>query len=149
MPTQASSRFLEVQEHVNHLRQQREQHQRYLQQVHARAIYPSLRMIAATKSLRGSMPHPLPHDAISVTAPAAAAAPVPPPQTDPRLDDLSPRQRETLDYLLQGRSVKEAARAMHLSPHTVHLHVTALYKKFDVHSRAELLARFLPQHSRN
>ena len=56
---------------------------------------------------------------------------------------LSPRQRQTLEALLQGDSEKEAALRLGLSVHTVHEYVTALYRHFGVCSRAELLARLL------
>jgi DNA-binding NarL/FixJ family response regulator len=53
---------------------------------------------------------------------------------------LPPRLRRTLDCLLEGEDVKGVARRLGLSRHTVHLYVTDLYKRFGVHSRAELLA---------
>lgn len=56
---------------------------------------------------------------------------------------LSPRQRQTLQNLLGGQSEKEIAKKMRLSPNTVHHHVKALYRHFDVSSRGELLARWV------
>jgi DNA-binding CsgD family transcriptional regulator len=56
---------------------------------------------------------------------------------------LSPRQRQTMEALLEGDSEKEAALRLGLSVNTVHEYVTALYRRFGVSSRAELLARFL------
>jgi DNA-binding CsgD family transcriptional regulator len=53
------------------------------------------------------------------------------------------RERETLHHLLSGRSEKQAAAAMALSERTLHHRVTALYQKFGVQSRAELMALFL------
>ena len=53
---------------------------------------------------------------------------------------LSPRQAETLKLLLQGQSEKQVARALGVSVHTVHVYVKAIYRRFDVSSRAELLA---------
>jgi len=58
-------------------------------------------------------------------------------------DGLSKRLNETLSLLLEGRSEKEAARALGLGVRTVHEYVTALYKHFNVSSRAELLAYFI------
>jgi DNA-binding CsgD family transcriptional regulator len=58
-------------------------------------------------------------------------------------DGLSKRLRETLSLLLDGRSEKEAARALGLSSRTVHDYVTTLYDHFRVSSRAELLAYFI------
>jgi len=57
--------------------------------------------------------------------------------------DLAPRLRQTLDYLLTGDSEKQIARKLAISPHTVHVYVKSLYKKFDVSSRGELLARWV------
>jgi hypothetical protein len=39
-----------------------------------------------------------------------------------------------------GRSEKQVADDLHLSPHTVHEYVKALYRHFGVQSRSELLA---------
>lgn len=56
---------------------------------------------------------------------------------------LSPRLRETLDLLLEGASEKEIARRLRISPATAHEYVLAIYRRFDVHSRAKLMAYFL------
>lgn len=56
---------------------------------------------------------------------------------------LSPRERETLSYLLQDMSEKEVARSMNVQPATVHEYVTAVYRKLNVSSRAELMALWL------
>ncbi|HYE21072.1 MAG TPA: LuxR C-terminal-related transcriptional regulator [Tepidisphaeraceae bacterium] len=56
---------------------------------------------------------------------------------------LSPRERAVLKNLLAGRSVKETAAALRLSPRTVEDYVKALYRKHDVHSRAELMTLFV------
>jgi DNA-binding CsgD family transcriptional regulator len=58
-------------------------------------------------------------------------------------DGLSARLRQTLTLLLEGRSEKEVAAAMHIGSRTVHDHVTRLYEHFRVSSRAELLAYFI------
>lgn len=61
----------------------------------------------------------------------------------PRPRVLTARRRQTLELLLRGRSEKEIAAELGLSPHTVHEHVGRLYRHFGVRSRAELLARFV------
>jgi DNA-binding CsgD family transcriptional regulator len=59
-----------------------------------------------------------------------------------RLDAaLAPAQREVLRLLSQGLSEEEVATALGRSYHTVHNHVRSIYKRFGVHSRAELLAK--------
>jgi DNA-binding CsgD family transcriptional regulator len=55
-------------------------------------------------------------------------------------DDLPPRLRQTLKHLLTGDSERQIARKMQLSPHTVHDYVKALYTRFAVSSRQELIA---------
>jgi PAS domain S-box-containing protein len=56
---------------------------------------------------------------------------------------LTPRQQQVLESLLTGQSKKEIAFALHISAHTVHNHVKAVYQAFGVSSRGELLARCL------
>lgn len=54
---------------------------------------------------------------------------------------LSPREREVLDAILLGRSNKEIAAAMGVSPATVALHLTNVYRKMKVSGRAQALRR--------
>lgn len=61
---------------------------------------------------------------------------------------LTPRMRQTLDLLLAGLSEKEAARKLKLSLNTVHVHVRSLYRRYAVNTRAELMAKLLPQAGR-
>jgi DNA-binding CsgD family transcriptional regulator len=56
---------------------------------------------------------------------------------------LSPRQRQTLQCLLTGDSEKEVANKLQISRHTVHIYVKELYKRYQVSSRGELLAKCL------
>ena len=58
------------------------------------------------------------------------------------LHDLPPRQRQVFSRLIQGRSEKEIASDLSLSPATIHDHIKALYRTFSVSSRAELLASY-------
>jgi DNA-binding CsgD family transcriptional regulator len=53
---------------------------------------------------------------------------------------LPRRQREVLAGLLSGSSVKEIAGELGISPYTVNDYIKALYRRFDVSSRGELLA---------
>lgn len=61
----------------------------------------------------------------------------------PALTQLSEAQRRVLDLLLSGRSEKKVAAKLDLSPHTVHNHIKEIYRRFEVSSRAELLALFV------
>ena len=65
------------------------------------------------------------------------------PVAHPEMNGLTERERQTLDRLLAGDSEKEAAAALGLSPHTVHVYVKALYRAFNVNTRNELLAKFV------
>jgi DNA-binding CsgD family transcriptional regulator len=56
---------------------------------------------------------------------------------------LSPSQKLVLDQLLTGMGDKDIARTIGLSRHTVHTHVKAIFKRFHVHSRAELLSQHI------
>jgi DNA-binding NarL/FixJ family response regulator len=60
--------------------------------------------------------------------------------TEPRPDNLSPRLRQTLACLLEGDSEKQVAAHLGLSQATTHEYVTALYRRFGVQSRAQLMA---------
>jgi DNA-binding CsgD family transcriptional regulator len=81
-----------------------------------RLVHGELRSLIGTKiaSLRGSATRPLSH-----------------------------RLRQTLDLLLSGRSEKQIAEQCGLAKSTVNEYVTALYRRYGVSSRAELMARFL------
>jgi DNA-binding CsgD family transcriptional regulator len=57
--------------------------------------------------------------------------------------ELSPRLRQTLQSLLAGDSEKQAAAKLGVSQNTVHVYVKQLYRKFDVNSRGELLAKWV------
>lgn len=55
---------------------------------------------------------------------------------------LSPRQRVVLVLLLEGRTRKDIARLLHISPHTAHDHTKAVYRHFGVSSQVALIHRF-------
>lgn len=52
---------------------------------------------------------------------------------------LTPRERETLQYLLRGETYKGIARRMSISVNSVKFNVQNIYLKLDVRSRAELV----------
>lgn len=54
------------------------------------------------------------------------------------LDTLSPREREVLDQVLQGKPNKQIAADLAIHERTVKLHRTSLTRKLGVHSVAEL-----------
>jgi PAS domain S-box-containing protein len=53
---------------------------------------------------------------------------------------LTPRQTEVLRLLGQGRSTKQIAEELHLSPETVRNHIRHILRALGVHSRLEAVA---------
>ncbi|HSM27090.1 MAG TPA: response regulator transcription factor, partial [Thioalkalivibrio sp.] len=56
------------------------------------------------------------------------------------LQSLSQREFEVFEHLATGRSVKEIAEMLHLSPKTVHVHRSNLMHKLEVSNATELVA---------
>lgn len=56
---------------------------------------------------------------------------------------LSRREEEILLAVVQGKKPMEIARSFFISVHTARNHIKSLYRKFDVHSQVELIARVL------
>jgi two-component system response regulator DesR len=54
---------------------------------------------------------------------------------------LSGRELEVLERIADGATNREIAGALHLSPHTVKEHTSALYRKLEVRNRAEAVQR--------
>lgn len=57
--------------------------------------------------------------------------------------DLTPRERQTMHMILQGRTTKQIAAAQGISPRTAEKHRASLMSKLEVKSVAELMARAL------
>jgi len=53
---------------------------------------------------------------------------------------LSPREREVLNFIAQGRSIPAIASELYLAPSTVKTHVQRLYEKLGVGDRAAAVA---------
>jgi DNA-binding NarL/FixJ family response regulator len=56
---------------------------------------------------------------------------------------LSQREKEALEFLVQGLTTKEIADRLGLSIHTVDTHLRNIYRKLHVHSRAGAVAKAL------
>lgn len=54
---------------------------------------------------------------------------------------LTPREKEILELLIAGRTLKEAAATLDLSIHTVDTHVRRIYEKLHVHTRQGAVAK--------
>ena len=62
---------------------------------------------------------------------------------DPTADEkLTPQELQIALHAAQGKSNREIGAALFLSPRTVEFHLTRVYRKLDVHSRAELIRLF-------
>jgi DNA-binding NarL/FixJ family response regulator len=52
--------------------------------------------------------------------------------------DLTPRQREVLQLVAEGRTIKEIAQLLNISPKTVEFHKAQIMFHLDLHTTAEL-----------
>ena len=62
-------------------------------------------------------------------------------ETAPAFPELSAREREVLDLIAAGESNAAIARRLVLSPHTVSNHISSIFAKLQVASRAEAIVR--------
>lgn len=60
---------------------------------------------------------------------------------------LTPTEQKVADLIVTGRRTKEVAAALYLSPKTVELHLTRVYRKYGVRSRVELGARMVARYT--
>jgi HD-GYP domain-containing protein (c-di-GMP phosphodiesterase class II) len=104
-----------------------------------RPYRPALDLAAASRVLSAL---PLDRDAIRAVLDAAGA---PPPQLPPLPADLTERELQVLRLLAAGRTKREIAAELVISPSTVHTHTVHIYGKCGVSTRAGL-AMFAMQH---
>ena len=79
----------------------------------------------------------------AATWPGPADEPV---KDEPSPVELTPRQRQVVRLIAQGKSNKEIARTLHLAEGTIKVHVNALYRTLSVRNRASAVAA-ISQHS--
>ena len=60
-------------------------------------------------------------------------------KTDPAADPLTPRERQTLQLIAEGKSTKEIARVLSISFKTAESHRNRIMKKLDIHQVAGLV----------
>ena len=61
--------------------------------------------------------------------------------TSASAEPLSTREGEILNWIAQGRSNKEIARILSITPETVKTHVKHIFNKLDVEKRAQAVSR--------
>ncbi|SFE50782.1 two component transcriptional regulator, LuxR family [Chitinophaga sp. CF118] len=64
------------------------------------------------------------------------------PATNMEEFNLTRREHEILELLIEGLSYKEIAAKCYISPETMNSHIKNIYQKLNVHSRAQISARF-------
>jgi DNA-binding CsgD family transcriptional regulator len=65
------------------------------------------------------------------------------PRRDPTAPEkLTPQELQVALQVAEGRTNRDVAAALFLSPKTVEFHLTRVYRKLDIHSRAELVRLF-------
>jgi DNA-binding CsgD family transcriptional regulator len=62
------------------------------------------------------------------------------------LDELTPQEAQIARLLADGKTTREAAAAVFVSPKTVEYHLRHIYSKLGIHSRDELVAAIKPPH---
>jgi DNA-binding CsgD family transcriptional regulator len=60
------------------------------------------------------------------------------PRTPDRRSQLSPQELQVAQLVGEGKTNKEIAAQLYLSPKTIEYHLANAYRKLDIHSRAEL-----------
>jgi PAS domain S-box-containing protein len=60
-------------------------------------------------------------------------------------DVLTPREREILNLMIEGRGTREMSQILSISPNTVRNHVQNILQKFNVHTRLEAVSFAIKQ----
>lgn len=60
----------------------------------------------------------------------------------PQTDQLTAREREVSFLLIDGKTYKQVAFHLHISPDTVRQHIKNIYKKLQINCRVELIREF-------
>lgn len=63
------------------------------------------------------------------------------PSVNNEYDDLTPREKEVLNLLVEGLTTQEAAETLFISVHTLRIHVKNIYRKLFVRNKTELLRK--------
>ncbi|MGH7606129.1 MAG: response regulator transcription factor, partial [Gemmatimonadales bacterium] len=63
---------------------------------------------------------------------------------EPPSDHLSPRERQVVQLVAEGKSTKQIAEALHISPKTAEFHRGRVMKKLSIHETAGLVRYAIP-----
>jgi DNA-binding NarL/FixJ family response regulator len=111
--------------------------------VEARTALENAAVAAAEAAARARSVAVVLDEALAVLA-AAEGAVSPAPRDESALrgqiGGLSPREREVLAMVAEGRSSKAIAEALYVSPNTIKTHVASLLSKLHAESRVQLAA---------
>jgi len=99
---------------------------------------PPAELLAAVREVHGGGSPMTGHIARKVVASFQQAG-----NSAKEFENLTPREKEVLDYLSKGFLYKEIAEAMSISYDTVHTHIRKIYEKLHVRSRTEAVAKHL------
>jgi DNA-binding CsgD family transcriptional regulator len=70
------------------------------------------------------------------------------PRRDPTAPEkLTPQELQVALQVAEGKTNRDVAAALFLSPKTVEFHLTRIYRKLNIHSRAELVRLFSSEHA--
>jgi DNA-binding CsgD family transcriptional regulator len=76
---------------------------------------------------------------VTCTLPLRALSLVPETPADEHIAKLRPREREVLELMVAGMRNREIAERLFITVRTVKFHVSNILRKFDAHSRAEVI----------
>lgn len=60
--------------------------------------------------------------------------------------NITPKEKMILEYMVQGNSYKMIAAQMHISNETVKTHIKNIYRKLQVNSSTEAVAKAIKRH---
>lgn len=81
------------------------------------------------------------HGAVENGAPASFAG-ISEEEKQRKVSRLTPREHELYLLLLEGFTLRESAKQLSIKYSTANTHMTGIYKKLDVKSRAELIINY-------
>jgi DNA-binding NarL/FixJ family response regulator len=78
-----------------------------------------------------------------IAVPSESSSLIVPADSEYLVENLTPRETETLEMLSEGLSNKQIAARLHISEHTAKFHVNSVLGKLDAATRTEAVMRGL------